>query len=466
MNRECGGRYVSNGIPQGPFVNYYNVSDERFTNMEGEKPEKLIKSLMGYIQRSVGTAIIPEESFHVVLDSIGKDYMGYLSSLKGISLSKENFIKLSEAQDLANQVLSRIDRNKRYYSMNFFSEETAQKLMAVFQNSDMSRNFLNENLGLGTEINQANSKVYLQKKFGKFMVNGTYIDFQSVGWEDDLRSYFYNAQKMGYPVMLRLDRSVSGLGNKKLESEKDLNDFVRLVKFGQLNIEKSLVEVCLPEGSMFMSPSCQTYVNNSDDVEVFSFTDQLLEGSVHEGNVQLKGDKYQKLKEKMSKISKEIVQAYSKELSVKGFAGVDFMLVDLEEVGDLSIFGDKIEYVNIEGKDYAVVVCEVNWRLTGAYASCMIQGLYGDSLENSRISNINTVEFEKKSHLNYQQLQNQIILKLKESGLLFDPSSDKNKHGIYPFSIHEDKIQVAVVSEDSEKEKVYLQKLKKVLEEI
>ncbi len=458
-------KLVNKGIPQTDFLVNYNVTSEVFWNFHWKSKEDLVSDLFWYLQRSIWLWVIPQNTLHIVPYMPSNEYLSYLSDLKWKGLSQEDMILLSDAKSMADRALSL--NSSDFYSLNFISTWIAQDLMWVLWNS--SRNVVMDNLWLEKEVNEANSKSYLRTRFSDLMVNWQVVDL-NYSWKDELKYYFTYYSNLWYSCILRLDRSVSWVWMKKIDSYEDLEKIFYLIESNRSTVwNKILIEIAIDPDRIKSSPSCLGYVSKDWDIDLFWFTDQKLDWSVHQWNTVIKEDDKNEKLSYMKDYSLHVWSKINNELYVNWFFWVDFMLIDIDWYSDKDlwfIFNTGVSYINVWDKTYAMVLCEVNRRITWAYASPMICNLFDSYISDALISNYNTFSYNFTDKFNnFQEVQNYIILKLRKNWLLFDPSWDSNKYGVFPFSIQEWKLQVVIVAKDEEHEKYIINKLRYLLEE-
>ncbi len=458
-------RIVENWIPQQPFVSNYNITDENFDNFEWKTPNQIIPDLWWYVQRAIWTGIIPQESIHVVSYMPSKEYLSYLSELKWKKLDKESIVKLKDIKWTADNIIKKISW-KSFYNMNFISSWTAQELMWVFTNS--GEKFRLENVWLEENINCANSKSYLRHTFGSKMVKWEVLNVYDYDFRKKAKKVFNKFMQKWFYCRIRLDRSVSGVGSQTIKNEQQIDELCNLVKLDKWHLwQQILFEAFIPE--IETSPSCQGYVDWNGNVEIYEYTDQILDDGVHQWNVILKDR--QNLMNLMNKTTNQIWKKMNKELGIKGFFGADFLLIDTSKVKDIeSILWWKVDYFQEGDTTYALVLCEVNRRMTWAYASSLVNNLYPEEVWNDYVCNINTITYncDKENSIdeNFEKVQDKIILALKKNWLLFEPWRDKWKYWVYPFSVQKGKIQVAVVAKSQQHKEEILKSVSNVLDNI
>lgn len=453
---------VSDWIPTIPFVANYNVDSESFNNFQGKAMQELISDISWYVQRSIWLWVIPQDSIHLVAHNVWQEYLSYISDLKWKKLDKEQIIKITDIKSTCDKIISQINEEK-YFNLNFISTGIAQDLMSNFLNS--SEDFYLENLWFEDKIDKANSKVFLRENFSDYMVNWHILDTNKQDWIDDLYDYFDFYQKKWLNLIIRLDRSVSWLWYKKICTYKDIEELILLFNINKHTLtDKFLLEICFDSDSIISSPSCLAYINKNNDVDTFSCTNQLLNWATHEWNVVIKDDEYfENLQNLMKKLTNNIWSEINDKLWVISYYWIDFMLIDISYYENIyDIVWKNVEIVNVYGKDYALIVCEVNRRMTWAYSSAMINNLYFKD-KDKRIANYNTFEYNINSNDNFEHIQNKIIMNLKKEWILFDPTKDSFMFGVYPFSIQKWKIQVVIISNNSEHENEIIKELESIL---
>lgn len=273
-----------------------------------------------------------------------------------------------------------------------------------------------------SKVTDANSKSYLRKWFGRFMVPwGIFSVDNSWNIDNDAKWYAQYLLSQWKSIVFRIPRSATWLWVRIIWNQMDLDLFINELPwyYTQQAFSEILIEEAIPWDEIVDSPSCQCSIwENGEGFEIFWWWLQVLEsGTEHIWNIQIR-DLSDPLIRAMKKVAEEIWKKYSQELSVHGLFGLDFMLVK-NPSDTLSSSYPQVKY---QWETMSLILCEVNWRMTGSYPGIYIPKVL--AVPQDKIVINQSVPYSKTVPVNeYDDFQVELFRTMQTQNFLYIPNS-------------------------------------------